>query len=536
MPKRSIASVLKFLWKDLPRLVGKDWEKLRKELEKLLRELEKPGADRGQLEEEIFDLLAPYPEAQSAIGREMKRGSSAKMAAKPEKDVSGDDDEDEEDDEEEGEPEGAQPESMDDLSGLGGLGTLGHGAGGGSGSGYGSGAGRIGSASRDEKRAARPARARMDDTLGSFSPASAAAAPALDDSTLSAPSTPDAAAPAGTVRPSGAAKHVEVPVFFGTDRARGPEGDPEKAFLNDRGPDDLSLGLAKVAIPDSHRVGEIEAPLGFWKIRLDFNPDKHVTLLSVEVLDRAHFLQKTKEALTGASLKEALVFIHGYNVGFRDALRQAAQLSFDLKFPGLALAYCWPSEDQLVKYTVDEDTVQWTQPHFQEFLRLVRCDLGVESIHVVAHSMGNRALVETLDRVRPGDLPASAARLANVVFAAPDVGSERFRQLVKLFQGRAERFTLYASSKDKALETSQKIHGYPRAGDAGDGLVVLRPFIDTVDATHVDTSFVGHSYISGSRSVVADLFDLLRNRLPPDLRPQIKPQKRGDLPYWVFPP
>ena len=69
---------------------------------------------------------------------------------------------------------------------------------------------------------------------------------------------------------------------------------------------------------------------------------------------------------------------------------------------------------------------------------------------------------------------------------------------------------LYASSKDRALGVSKRIHGYPRAGDSGDGLVVL-PSVDTIDATDVDTSLVGHSYYGDNRSILTDLFTLLKH-------------------------
>ena len=50
----------------------------------------------------------------------------------------------------------------------------------------------------------------------------------------------------------------------------------------------------------------------------------------------------------------------------------------------------------------------------------------------------------------------------------------------------ADRVTLYASSSDEALALSKQVHGYPRAGESGDQLVVV-PGIDTIDVSAVNT-------------------------------------------------
>lgn len=67
------------------------------------------------------------------------------------------------------------------------------------------------------------------------------------------------------------------------------------------------------------------------------------------------------------------------------------------------------------------------------------------------------------------------------------------KDLASTFHQKAERFTLYASSVDKAILASKVIHKHPRAGDADVELVIVDS-VDTVDATAVDTSFMGHSY------------------------------------------
>ena len=80
-------------------------------------------------------------------------------------------------------------------------------------------------------------------------------------------------------------------------------------------------------------------------------------------------------------------------------------------------------------------------------------------------------------------------------------------------QRTAQRLTLYASTHDEALLASQFIHRGPRAGDAGDGLIVVSG-VDTIDVTPIDTSLWGHSYYGSSDPVLHDLHLLLSRPSP----------------------
>lgn len=95
--------------------------------------------------------------------------------------------------------------------------------------------------------------------------------------------------------------------------------------------------------------------------------------------------------------------------------------------------------------------------------------------------------------------------------------------------------TLYASSADRALTASQRFHQFPRAGEAGKNIVITRSS-DTVDATSVDTSFIGHSYFADTRSVLTDLFSLIRYDLPPQSRFGLEKQMLNQQIYWKFKP
>ncbi|MBR1088563.1 alpha/beta hydrolase [Bradyrhizobium manausense] len=325
---------------------------------------------------------------------------------------------------------------------------------------------------------------------------------------------------------------VTIPVFYGTDRARGDDT-PSHYFGGARGT--LSFGMAEVSVPTRGReVGELTGP-NWWHLEFSANPEKHVILKTVGALGRDAFVANLKDSLAAADVHDVLIFVHGFNVTFEDAARRAGQLSVDLKFAGRTLLYSWASAGDTKQYTVDESTIDWSCDHFEAFLQLALGEIGAGKVHIVAHSMGNRAVINTLERVASWQLPAGSAKLGQIIFAAPDIDRDRFVQLAAKFKGCAARVTLYASSRDVALLASKFVHGYPRAGEAGDALTIVDG-VDTIDASLVDTSLVGlrHSYFGEKRSILNDMFNLIAQQLAPDQRFDL--QAAGDAlrRYWSY--
>jgi esterase/lipase superfamily enzyme len=325
---------------------------------------------------------------------------------------------------------------------------------------------------------------------------------------------------------------VTIPVFYGTDRARGDDT-PANYFRGARGAP--AFGIAEVSVPTRGRdLGELTGP-SWWRFEFTADPAKHVILTTVGALGRDAFVASLKDSLAAADQRDALVFVHGFNVSFEDAARRAAQISVDLKFAGRTLLYSWASAADAKQYTVDESTIDWSRDHFEAFLQLALTEIGAREVHVIAHSMGNRALVNTLERIPSWQLPAGAAKLGQVVFASPDVDCDRFVQLAAKFKGSAARFTLYASSRDVALLASKFVHGYPRAGEAGEALLVVDG-VDTIDASLVDTSLVGlhHSYFGEKRSILNDMFNLITQQLAPDKRFDLEAMGDALRRYWSY--
>lgn len=332
----------------------------------------------------------------------------------------------------------------------------------------------------------------------------------------------------------GRTRYTRVDVLYATDRRLSPGTTLD--FGVDRGTN-LTYGEAEVAIPDDHRMGKLERP-SIWRLEFREDPKKHVVTTAITTRTEAQFLERGREILVRHGTKQVLLFIHGFNVDFDDAVRRTAQFAYDLHFDGPAVLYSWPSEGKVHRYPADVGNTEWSGPRFIEFLRLLRLHLGADEVHIVAHSMGNRLLVGLLNAMseQPPALPTTAAALGQVVFAAPDVDTEVFKAMAANLKGQAKQFTLYANSGDLALKASKAIHKYPRAGDAGPmgaDLLILPP-IDTVDATAVDTSFMGHSLYGDNHTVLSDLIKVLREGIPPKQRNGLDELTRFGSTYWRF--
>ena len=343
------------------------------------------------------------------------------------------------------------------------------------------------------------------------------------------PPPPPPETPVDTATPQQQRNSNIVHVYYATDRQEaGPAQSPE--FGPNESPDGkTSYGVADVSIPKDHRMGNLEEPI--IDVKVLYNPAKYVTVLSSTEIDQGAFFGQLKNQVASSPQKEVLVFIHGFNVSFDAALRRTAQLSYDLQFPGATVCYSWPSRGSMFAYTADEDSVQWTALHLLNFLQDVYEKSGATSIDIIAHSMGNRALLSALQLL--GSTPAP--QFNEVVLAAPDVASSLFVQLVPTVQKHARRITLYASSKDQALVASARVNHYRRAGDSRGTLTIIPP-VETIDASTVDTGFLGHSYFGDNTSVLSDLYYLLKDGFPASQRSRLQSRSIPAGIYWAFRP
>ncbi|WER48610.1 alpha/beta fold hydrolase [Cupriavidus sp. WKF15] len=327
------------------------------------------------------------------------------------------------------------------------------------------------------------------------------------------------------------APYALVKVFFGTDRQVIGSTAPTTAFGAQRS-SLVSYGEVDVSIPRDHRQGALESP-SLWRMRFRVDPNKDVMVLHTSVMTKEAFAAALRTEVKASSKPSLLIFVHGYNVSFTDAARRTAQIAYDLAFPGVAVFFSWPSQDQFVDYTVDEQSIEWAQPHLEQFLHDLLSQSDADRVYLIAHSMGNRALTRTLVSLAAKD-PTIVRRIKEVILAAPDIDADVFvEQIAPGLAQLGAPVTLYASSNDRALMASKQVHGGARAGEAGDRLVVCQG-IETVDASNTDTGLIGHSYFGDRRSVLADMFYVVRNDVRAAQRYGLRALTLKNQTYWLI--
>lgn len=157
------------------------------------------------------------------------------------------------------------------------------------------------------------------------------------------------------------------------------------------------------------------------------------------------------------------VYIHGYDITFDGALRDAAMLFYDsLQYENkdfLPVLFTWPSAGNTSKYSVDQANLDWSRAAFEKFFdRIIKEKSPETKLDVVAHSMGNSLVSVYLQRKQEKVLDNLFMCSADIDFRQAESVKERLEQTVK------GMVYIFVSDKDRPLIMSQVMHGEPRLG------------------------------------------------------------------------
>ena len=230
--------------------------------------------------------------------------------------------------------------------------------------------------------------------------------------------------------------------------------------------------------------------------------------------------------------KEIFLFVHGFNTTFEQGITDWTQIWHYLGRQGVPLIYCWPAAAGGMKgYFVDAESGDSSVAHLKKIIKNLGALPNVDKINIISHSRGTdiacKALLELAIVNTAQGLPAGhGLKVGNLVLLAPDIDYNFMRQRV-LEEGVAgipDRFSVYVSSKDKALALSQWLRsGLQRVGmvDVNKlskeqlASVTSYPKANIITSNAEPQSWSNHMYYTESPSVSSDLVLLLRYNFSP---------------------
>lgn len=252
-----------------------------------------------------------------------------------------------------------------------------------------------------------------------------------------------------------------VHILVATNRARAGS-DPGEMFSREPS-DGIAFGQVTVSIPpdQARTVGEIQ-----WPAAPPGDPRRDFVTVSADYLDRTGFRDAIRAVAKTRRRSKALVFVHGFNNRFDDAVYRLAQFVQDGGLPVVPVLFSWPSRGvaSLSSYEYDRKVALNSGATLSQLLETVSANPAINEITLVCHSMG---CLVTLDALRMRASRGGAMpKLKNVALVAPDVGFDQFSSQVSEMGPRRPRIGLFLSQDDVALKLSKSIWGGPaRAGD-----------------------------------------------------------------------
>lgn len=295
----------------------------------------------------------------------------------------------------------------------------------------------------------------------------------------------------------------------------------------------ISYGSISVNIPSEvyHKQGRIELPPKKFLWWEDRDPEKYFLVEALNTLTKERFLN------TVSSQDDILLFVHGYRNSFKESAIRVAQLGHDLQFTGRSILFSWPSEGESANYKTDEKAAKQSEAALGEVILALVQSLRTSGnsdakIHVIAHSMGNRVLLNSFYNIK-AKLNNGEKPFGHIILAAPDMDHKNFGEIYEAVHKRAKTVSHYFNPNDKALLASRLIHLDSRVGQ---GPYFLNGRLDNIDSTNADTSFLGHGYFAAEKPLLIDIQLILNHNLrPPRITIRERTGKKPEQIYWAFP-
>ncbi|PPD46697.1 MAG: esterase [Methylocystis sp.] len=254
---------------------------------------------------------------------------------------------------------------------------------------------------------------------------------------------------------------------------------PGEMFSGERGG---SFSFADITVsipPDANRkVGEVQ-----WPQNETPDPTREFTTVDARILSREQALAEFNKRIVKTPNRQVLVFVHGFNTRFAEAVYRFAQISHDSDASVVPVLFTWPSRGKLLAYGYDHESASFSRDALETLLQALARNPNVGEISILAHSMGNWVTLEALRQmaIRNRGL---APKIKNIMLAAPDVDFDVFKRQILEMGVKPSLFTIFVSRDDEALAVSKRVWGdKPRLGAVNPQ---AEPYRDVLDRDHIN--------------------------------------------------
>jgi esterase/lipase superfamily enzyme len=263
-----------------------------------------------------------------------------------------------------------------------------------------------------------------------------------------------------------------------------------------------------VSIPPegARKPGEVE-----WPSSPPGDPRRDFVTLRADRMDLAEAKANFNARVAHGSGRKVLIFVHGYNTRFEEAVYRFAQIVHDAGVDVVPVLFTWPSGGNVIDYVYDRDSAMYSRDALEAVLQAIVVNPNVGSVSILAHSMGNYLAIETLRQmaIRDRGLPT---KIRDVMLASPDIDVDVFRRQIAEIdvKPRTTQFTLFVSRDDRALGISSFLARDSTRLGALDptaepySSMLEKARVNVIDLTHVASSdTANHSKFATGEVVTA---------------------------------
>ena len=158
---------------------------------------------------------------------------------------------------------------------------------------------------------------------------------------------------------------------------------------------DLSHGI------ELYRHGSYAASSTELSAVVESEPNNPVAL---DLRKKRRIYFRSDERIVSAGTERVLLFIHGYNNSFEDAVKRAAQIAAAADYSGYIYVFSWPSQSRYSGYAADMDYAEQAELYLQYFIKQIFAEPTGLEVDIIAHSMGAQILMRSMSALRAASI------------------------------------------------------------------------------------------------------------------------------------